>query len=61
MPESFKVLIKELQSLALDVKILSKDEQEIEIKELEEDDDPHVHVEKMVYLTSGGSGEDGEG
>ena len=32
-----KVLIKELQSLALDVKILSEDNQEIEIKETEED------------------------
>ncbi|NMA00973.1 MAG: DNA-directed RNA polymerase subunit beta [Clostridia bacterium] len=37
VPESFKVLIKELQSLALDVKILSEDNQEIEIKETEED------------------------
>ncbi|MDD4335142.1 MAG: DNA-directed RNA polymerase subunit beta, partial [Desulfotomaculaceae bacterium] len=37
VPESFKVLIKELQSLALDVKALSEDEREIEIKEAEED------------------------
>ncbi|KAB2951423.1 DNA-directed RNA polymerase subunit beta [Heliorestis acidaminivorans] len=37
VPESFKVLIKELQSLGLDVKILSEDEQEIEIKEADED------------------------
>ncbi|MFZ5596980.1 MAG: DNA-directed RNA polymerase subunit beta [Bacillota bacterium] len=37
VPESFKVLIKELQSLALDVKVLSEDESEIEIKEIEED------------------------
>jgi len=37
VPESFKVLIKELQSLALDVKVLSEDAQEIEIKELDED------------------------
>ncbi|EOD01482.1 DNA-directed RNA polymerase subunit beta [Caldisalinibacter kiritimatiensis] len=33
VPESFKVLIKELQSLALDVKVLSEEEKEIEIKE----------------------------
>jgi len=39
IPESFKVLIKELQSLALDVKILSEDAQEIEIKESDDDDD----------------------
>lgn len=33
IPESFKVLIKEMQSLALDVKVLTDDDQEIEIKE----------------------------
>ncbi|WP_366923271.1 DNA-directed RNA polymerase subunit beta [Metallumcola ferriviriculae] len=37
VPESFKVLIKELQSLGLDVKILSEGEQEIEIREEDED------------------------
>jgi len=37
VPESFKVLIKELQSLALDVKVLSEDKQEVEIREEDED------------------------
>ncbi|MDD4336357.1 MAG: DNA-directed RNA polymerase subunit beta, partial [Firmicutes bacterium] len=37
VPESFKVLIKELQSLCLDVKVLSEDEEEIEIRELDDD------------------------
>ncbi len=37
VPESFKVLIKELQSLALDVKVLSEDAREIEILDTEED------------------------
>jgi len=37
VPESFRVLIKELQSLALDIKVLSADKQEIELKDLEED------------------------
>ena len=37
-PEAFKVLIKELQSLALDVKVMSKEEEEMEIKEEIEDD-----------------------
>jgi DNA-directed RNA polymerase subunit beta len=37
VPESFKVLIKELQSLCLDVKVLSEFNEEIEIKELEDD------------------------
>ena len=33
IPESFKVLIKEMQSLGLDVHVLSEDDEEIEIKE----------------------------
>lgn len=39
VPESFKVLIKELQSLGMDVKILSGDEKEIEMKESDDDED----------------------
>jgi DNA-directed RNA polymerase subunit beta len=39
VPESFKVLIKELQSLGMDVKILSENEEEIEMKELDDEDD----------------------
>jgi len=38
IPESFKVLIKELQSLALDVKIIGEDSGEIELKESIDDD-----------------------
>ncbi|MEI5909185.1 DNA-directed RNA polymerase subunit beta [Bacillus spongiae] len=41
VPESFKVLIKELQSLGMDVKILSSDDQEIEMRDLEDEDDVH--------------------
>jgi DNA-directed RNA polymerase subunit beta len=37
VPESFKVLIKELQSLCLDVRVLSEEDVEIDIKEEEED------------------------
>ena len=37
VPEGFKVLIKELQSLGLDVRLLSKDNQELELKENIED------------------------
>ena len=39
IPESFKVLIKELQSLGLDVKVLDKDNQEIDLKQNFDDDD----------------------
>ena len=37
IPESFKVLIKEMQSLCLDVKVLTEDHEEIEIKEVSDD------------------------
>ena len=37
VPESFKVLIKELQSLGLDVRLYSKDNKELELKEHIED------------------------
>ena len=39
IPESFKVLVKELQALGLDFKVLSKDMEEIDLKETFADDD----------------------
>ena len=39
VPESFKVLIKELESLCLDIKVLDSDHSEIVIKELEDEDE----------------------
>ena len=39
VPESFKVLIKELQSLGLDVRILDKDNEEIDLKQSFEDEE----------------------
>ncbi|MCQ6268453.1 DNA-directed RNA polymerase subunit beta [Fictibacillus sp. WQ 8-8] len=39
VPESFKVLIKELQSLGMDVKIMSGDDKEIEMRELDDEED----------------------
>lgn len=39
IPESFKVLIKELQSLGLDVRVLNKNEEEIDLKQDLYDDD----------------------
>ncbi|ANF98393.1 DNA-directed RNA polymerase subunit beta [Paenibacillus bovis] len=39
VPESFKVLIKELQSLGMDVKILNEDENEIEMRELDDEEE----------------------
>ena len=39
VPESFKVLLKELQAIGLDVQILNEDGEEVVIKELDDEDD----------------------
>ena len=39
VPESFKVLVKELQSLGLDIKVLNKNKEEIDLKQTFSDDD----------------------
>ncbi len=39
IPEAFKVLLKELQSLALDIKVLTESGEELIIRELDDDDD----------------------
>ena len=41
IPEAFKVLLKELQSLALDVKVLTESGDELIIREFEDDDNDH--------------------
>jgi DNA-directed RNA polymerase subunit beta len=42
IPESFKVLMKELQSLALDMKVLTSNNEELSLKYLEEDNEPDM-------------------
>ena len=46
IPESFKVLIKELQGLALDIKVLTEDKQEIGLKDITEDDRDSIDFRK---------------
>ena len=43
VPESFKVLVKELQSLALDIKVLDKNGEEIQLSTLCQEDEPPVY------------------
>ena len=47
VPESFKVLIKELQALCLDIKVLNENHEEVELKEFAEGDmaDLEVNIE----------------
>ena len=49
VPESFKVLIKELQSLCLDVKVFTEEDAEIEIKESVDDEDSELDMEYGDY------------
>ena len=39
VPESFRVLVKELQALGLDMRVLDIDDQEIELRDMDDDDD----------------------
>ena len=52
VPESFKVLVKELQSLCLDVRILDKDGGEIELQD--DDDDEYIPGMKDDYRADDG-------
>ena len=54
VPESFKVLIKELQALCLDVKVLNGDNQEVKLKEFSEEDmeDLEVNIEGTEDVVS---------
>ena len=48
IPESFKVLVKEMQSLCLDVKVLTEDNEEIEIKETSEMEEDIPELDEMA-------------
>ncbi len=50
VPESFKVLVKELQSLCLDVRVLDETGAEIELKD-EDDDDVVYATDDEIYVT----------
>ncbi len=60
IPESFKVLIKELQSLALDVRVLDKDNNEIDLKQQFDDDDNMGLTPLDADLFTGGVEVEGE-
>ena len=53
VPESFKVLVKELQSLGLDIKVLNKDKEEIDLKQTFSDDDdvPVIMSDDEAFYT----------
>ena len=51
VPESFKVLVKELQALGLDVRLFSEDNQELELKEHIDEGIDYEEVGKEKILT----------
>ena len=48
VPESFRVLVKELQALGLDMKVLDGNQNEIQLKNMDEDDDEVVNVDALA-------------
>ena len=61
VPESFKVLVKELQSLCLDIRVLDKDGQEIELKDDDEDEFIPKMKDEMYDAVSGDEEIEAEG
>ncbi|MGN0266445.1 MAG: DNA-directed RNA polymerase subunit beta [Lachnospiraceae bacterium] len=57
VPESFKVLLKEMQSLCLDMKLLREDGTEVEIKE-SVDNTPNMNSMRMLEESDGGNSYD---
>ncbi len=60
VPESFKVLVKELQSLGLDVKVLDKNQEEIDLKQTFDDDEEvgMVNADDFEYVANEGEFDD---
>ena len=52
VPESFKVLIKELQSIGLDIKVLNEDAKEISLQD-EDDEDINETAKKLDFDVAG--------
>ena len=64
VPEAFKVLIKELQSLCLDIKVLNINNEEIDLKQKFDDDDdfvPAAYADDNTSMTAADSGDFDEG
>ena len=50
VPESFRVLVKELQSLGLDLRVLDADHKEVELRDMDEDSNEHVNIDTLFRL-----------
>ena len=52
VPESFRVLVKELQALGLDMKVLGADNKEIELRDMDDDEDDIVSVDALAKFAA---------
>ncbi len=52
VPESFRVLVKELQSLGLDMKVLDAAQNEIELRDMDDEDDDVVSVDALAKFAA---------
>ncbi|MGX4686887.1 DNA-directed RNA polymerase subunit beta [Vagococcus sp. JNUCC 83] len=48
VPESFRVLVKELQALGLDMRVLDAEDQEIELRDMDDEDDDLITVDALA-------------
>ncbi|MBM7712254.1 MULTISPECIES: DNA-directed RNA polymerase subunit beta [Enterococcus] len=48
VPESFRVLVKELQALGLDMQVLDINDKEIELRDMDDDDDDLITVDALT-------------
>jgi DNA-directed RNA polymerase subunit beta len=64
VPESFRVLVKELQALGLDMQVLDADEREIELRDMDDDDSivniENINVEAQMSAKFNAENTDGE-
>jgi DNA-directed RNA polymerase subunit beta len=48
VPESFRVLVKELQALGLDMRVLDADDNELELRDMDDEDDDLITVDALA-------------
>ena len=60
VPESFRVLVKELQALGLDMKVLDGNHNEVQLKNMDEDDDEVVNVDALAKYAAKHNAEEKE-
>ena len=50
VPESFRVLVKELQSLGLDIRVLDMNHKEIELRDMDEESSEHLNIDTLSRM-----------